>query len=342
MSKADKFDPTADLWGWWQQALKEPLKIGTPALPVHVMPSGNGFFRVRRKGAPWEPVAIWLTADGWRAMRNNDPVDPDNIEQLWSYACRNPVTEEAYDKAIEGEGWDDEPDAAPKIDADDPFVELTLLYNTERELAKSLLAKPVAKQSEADKLAIVAKRIAELAASADRKFEIEKEPIRKQAKAIDDKWRDLREGAKALVTSLKRHSDAWLAYLKRQELERQAKAREEAEKARRDADEKLRAAQGANDPTGDAVLAAGEAMAKLKEAERELEPQKVQAGRTGAKLSLKTFYTARIVDQDKLYAAVRDNPAVIAALQQIADAAARSSAHLVLPGCELVEDERTV
>lgn len=341
MSKADN-DTVVDEFDWWRRALAEPLKIGTAALPVHSVPSGNGFFRVRKKGAPWEPVAIWQAGGEWQAMRNGDPVHPDQIETLWSYACRNPITEDAYDQAMRGEGWDDEPASKPDVDSDDPFRELTLLYNTDREYAKTLLAKPVALQSEADKIAIVAKRISELANSADRQFEIEKEPIRKQAKAIDDKWRDLREGAKALTAALKRHSDAWLAYLKRRELERQQKAREEADKARKEADEKLRAAEQANDPTGDAVLAAGAAMAKLKEAEREAEPQKVQAGRTGARLSLKTFYSARIVDQDKLYAAVRDNPGVVAALQQVADAAARSSAHLVLPGCELVEEEKAV
>ena len=329
MSNPEQYEPNDDLWRWWLRALEEPLKIGTAALPVHSVPSGNGFYRVRRKGAPWEPVAIWLTAEGWHAMRNGDSVPPDQIETLWSYACRNPVTEDAYDQAMRGEGWDDEPEAAPTVDNDDPFVELTLLYNTEREAAKTLLAKPLAAQSEADKVAIIAKRVAELANSADRKFEIEKEPIRKQAKAIDDKWRDLREGAKELTKALKRHSDAWLAYLKRRELERQQKAREEAEKARKEADEKLRLAEQANDPTGDAVMAAGEAMAKLKEAEREAAPQKVQTGRTGARLSLRTFYSAEITNQDELYQAVRDDQLVRDALQTVADRAARaeSSGH---------------
>lgn len=331
------------LFDWWQRALAEPLKIGTDVLPINSVPPGNGFYRMRdHKGAPWEPVAIWRAGNGWRAERSNEDVHPNDIERLWSYACMNPITEEAFDRARRGEGWEDEPEAAPKVDADDPFVELTLLFNTEREKAKAMLAKPVAAQSEADKIAIITKRISELAGSADRRFDIEKEPIRKKAKEIDDKWRDLREGAKELAKALKRHSDAWLTYLKRRELERQAKAREEADRLRRAADEKMKAAEGANDPTGNAMLEAGKALADLKEAERGVEERKVQIGRTGARLSLRTFYSARIIDQDKLYAAVRDNPGVILALQQVADAAARSSAHLVLPGCELIEEEKSV
>lgn len=335
-----------DVWDWWSRALADPSRIGTPDLPLHSEPQ-FGFFRVRDRDGNWQPVQFWHDGSLWQASRGEKNVigelpivgDP---ETLWTFACRNPISEVMFDNAVNHKGWPDEPERGigQKNAPDDPVIALMQEYNTEIKQAEALLATPIDSQAVADKVAILAKRISGIKSRADDGFRVEKAPALAEAKRIDNRWRDVRDLPEDLARRLKKHSDAWLKELARRERERRIKAEEEAERLRKEAAEKMRAAERANDPTGNAVLEAGQALADLKEAQRQAEPQKVSAGRTGARLSLRTFYSAEIVDQDVLYHAVRTDPLVIEALQTIADRAAR--AKLTLPGMAIVKEEKSV
>lgn len=328
-----------DPWGWWRAAIKSPEKIGSPDLPVHEIPPGNGYYRVRRKGEDWQPVQIWFDDDGrFYATRNGASVKPDLIPSLWQYACRNPITEEAFDASLNGEGFPDEPQPAVKLSNADPLVGLNQEFEAEKLNAEGLLVVPLEDRELADQAAIVAKRLVAISNRADAHHKTEKEPSLTEGRRIDSKWRPLREDPAGLAKRLKRSIDAFLRAEDLKEQERQRAAEAEAKRLKEIADEALFRAEGANDP--DVVADAGAALSQALQAEREAKPKPVSVGRTGERVSLRLFVNARIVDQDALYHAVKTDARVVDLLQTIADAAAR--ANVPLPGTERVEERRAV
>ncbi len=87
---------TDNLWHWWQEALAG--RFG----PIHDSDPQQGYYRTRFKDKPWEPVAIWNEDGKWHAMRGERTVD---AAEIWTWCCRNPISYEAYQKAIDGAGW---------------------------------------------------------------------------------------------------------------------------------------------------------------------------------------------------------------------------------------------
>lgn len=329
-----------DPWAKWRAALVAPHKIGTGALILHPDTPWTGFYRVRRKGGDWEPVQFWQGSDGtWYAVRNGEPVDANRVEDLWSWACREPISEMAYDRALAGEGWADEPERAPGIGHNsgeaDPFDALSIEYAGERDLVEQFLKKPIGSKEEADQAAILLKRFRELGQRADKLHAEEKAPHIVAAKRVDAKWKELRDGPAGYATLLKRHQTEWLKEQERRERERVARAAEEAERLRREAQD---AARGANSP--EAQAAAGEKIAAAKEAEREAEYRRPQAGRTGEKTSLKTYRSGLITDFETFIKAVKDEPEIKEASQRVANRLARQQRPVA--GMEVVEDQRAV
>src|ERR1035437_10239574 len=118
MDNIDRTDP----YSYWKAALagkKPKMFVDDPQC---------GFFRRgiytrdtkgnnRRTG--WAPVAIFIDRDSSKlnaVMHNNTLVtDRDNINELWSYCCANPISEETYRDVAENYGaW---PDAPQPLDA---------------------------------------------------------------------------------------------------------------------------------------------------------------------------------------------------------------------------------
>src|SRR5690606_829584 len=94
---------TDNVWAWWQAALEGNFG------PMHEGEPQQGYYRTRFKGGQWEAVALWRGANGeWNAMRGDRMVDPADT---WNFCRTHPVSYEAYQRAIEGAGWDDEPPA---------------------------------------------------------------------------------------------------------------------------------------------------------------------------------------------------------------------------------------
>ena len=241
----------ADLnrWAWYQKALANPAEIGK-SLIVHESDPQQGYYRTRQKGGQWEPVAIFYPegADQLVAYRNGKEVR--DISALWVWCCRYPISYEAYEKAMAGSGFDDEPPAPATVghnsgDAD-PFEAIKIELAGEKEMAESFLKSEVKTQADADKAGIWSKRLSDLAKRADNHRVVEKEPHLAASRAVDDKWRDPIAEAKELATKLKRHVEPYLIAQKRKADEAARKAREEAERQRREAmqaqDEEQRAA----------------------------------------------------------------------------------------------------
>ena len=214
-----------DAWTWWQQALEAPKEIGK-SLPVSDGHPEQGFYRVRQKGQAWEPVAIWKDNGNWLALRNGKPV---RAEDIWTWACRNPVTADAYDRALAAGTWED----------DDPTVAAALMgHNVGDRSEFEILSDEIesAKQGaeayadidteeQASKAQSLRARMNELAGKADKIREELKKPHFEAGKAVDSQWMPLVKSAKAVADLLRKEIEtfktAQLLELRRLELERQ-------------------------------------------------------------------------------------------------------------------------
>ncbi|SMF65553.1 hypothetical protein SAMN02982989_3375 [Xaviernesmea oryzae] len=336
---------TENAWFWWQEALAG--RIG----PIHDGHPQQGFYRTRFKDKPWEPVAIWFEDGEWHALRGERKVDASDV---WTWCCRNPITHEAYTKAIEGAGWDDEPEA-PAIGhnlPDDPFEALQVEFAAEKEQAEAFLKQPIKTQADADRAAIWSKRLSTIAKKASDLHKVEKQPHLDAGRAVDNKWRELKEEPDALSKKLKRHMDDYLREQQRIEMERQRKAREEADRIAREAEEARLAAEKAAakkiaDGISDAAaiaehnnrIAEAERLAEqAAQAERDAQARNMSAGRTGARVALRTFVSARIVDYDKALRALGNHPEMKALVETLANRAVRAGVEV--EGVERFEEQR--
>ncbi|MGZ2484332.1 hypothetical protein ACVITL_002855 [Rhizobium pisi] len=320
-----------NVWAWWQSALAG--SIG----PIHDGDPQQGYYRTRFKDKPWEPVAIWSEDGKWHALRGDRQVD---ASEIWSWCCRNPITYEAYTKATEGGGWEDEPEA-PAIGHNlpsDPFEALQVEFAAEREQAEAFMKKPITTQAEADRAAIWSKRLSTIAKKATDLHKVEKQPHLDAGRNVDNKWRELKEEPDAISKKLKRHMDAFLQEEARKERERQVAARAEADRIQREADAARVAAEKAaakNDNDAAAVAAQNNAIAEAErlaqqaaQAERDAQARNASAGRTGAKVSLRTFVFAEITDFDALLLALKDRSEIKEVVETLANRAARSGVEL--------------
>lgn len=345
----------SDKYAWWREALElagpcgELTREQQAALKVSEDAPQAGFYRARAaKGGPFLPVAIWFDKSGIPVclFGGNGSSDPAEISKVWTWACRYPVSEQAYRDAVAGKAWPDEHapighNAAP---TGDNHEDLSQEFAGDMETAESLLKSPVTTQEQADQVAAFAKRLAAIGKQADEFHATEKRPVLDEAKRIDERWRDLREGAALMVKRLKGHIDAFLREQRLREEERQRKAREEAEIARREANEAARkAAESDQKSESEAERAKikAEAARKVEEAEaaeRAAMARQTAAGRTGAKVALRTFVSARIVDYDAALQALKDSPEIRDLVQSLANRAVKSG--FDLPGVERAEEQR--
>ncbi|MBO0141461.1 hypothetical protein JZX87_09830 [Agrobacterium sp. Ap1] len=314
-------------WAWWQAALAGNFG------PIHDSSPEWGYYRVRDgKNGPFLPVAIWQENGEWIALRNGQTTD---AAAIWTWVCRNPITEDAYHAAMAGKGWGDEPEQVRGMGDNlpsDPFEALKLEFAGEQELAETLLKSKVETQDQANKIGVLSKRIAGITKRATDLHKVEKAPHLEAGRAVDDKWRDLKEEPDALSKKLKRHLDAYLQEQQRIELERQRKAREEAERIQREADAARIAAEQASakndNSAAEAAVEAERLAQQAAAAERETQARNASAGRTGAKVSLRTFTYAEITDFEKLLMALKDRPEIKEVVETLAHRAARSGVEL--------------
>lgn len=323
-------------WSFWQKALKGdfgPMSEGQPE---------QGYYRTRFKGGQWEPVAIYYPegSDQIVAYRSGREVDPG---EAWNFCRTNPITFEAYTRAMDGHGFDDEPALATIGDnsgSDDPFDQISQELAGEKEMAETFLKSEVKTQADADKAGIWSKRLSDLAKRADGFRVDEKEPHLTASKAVDDKWRGPVGEAKDLSVALKRHIEPFLIAKKREEEARARKAAEEAAALRRQAEEEARAAQQANVDTQEAERRRSELLRQAQEADRAAEFKNAQAGRTGAKVSIRTEKRARVTDYHAAAKAMLDmNHADLkSTIDQLAQRAVKAG--VTLAGVEVDEIEK--
>lgn len=321
-------------WAWWQNALKGEFG------PIHDGDPQQGYFRTKRKGGDWEPVAIWQDEDTgqWLAYRNGQEVRADDI---WTWCCRNPITYAAYEKALAYKTWDDEPPASIGDNSGDvdPFEAIRIELIGERETAEPFLKADIKTQADADKAAVWAKRLTDIKNRAETMRKAEKEPFLEGGRAVDAKWKEITDSADTLAKTLKRHVEPFLIAQRRAEEERQRKAREEAEAARAAELEALKKAQEGDEK---AAQEAADARARAEAAEREAEAKRSSAGRTGAKVSIRVEKTGVVTDYAKAAAALvaMNHADIKSVIDQLANRAAKSG--MPFDGMEIREIEKAV
>lgn len=338
---------TAHTWDWWKTALADKSKIGKD-LAIHEDDPHIGYFRKRagRGEIGWIPVAI-IEQDGALVAVVGAWADGYRVPavQEWTWCCRQPVAYRTYqDVAVNGGEW---PDSIKTImtgkptgeggdgreigigdnqsdgDATDPLLELR---DAIEEMAGKALAeaqkagKPTAEtwngdwQLKADRLANYVAEIRGLRKRVDTAFDVEKRPHLEAGRAVDDRWRPLKNRGDEAVKDLNRLLTPFL------------QAKRDAEAAARQRE--IEAARVAAPPTlvDDAVQTNASA------------PMKSKAGTTGKVVSLRKKTVAEITDHLAFATYLlgwKERPADLTeVLQKIAGRLVASGAHKLadIPG----------
>ncbi|HVI27488.1 hypothetical protein [Hansschlegelia sp.] len=264
-------------------------------------------------------------------------------DDTWNWCCRHPISKDAYDRAVAGEGWADEPPAASEAGighnsaSGDPAEAIRAELAGEAEMADELLAKPIEDQAAADLAGIWAKRVGDLASKAEKARVAEKEPHLAASRAVDAKWKPLVDGAKALSSKLKRHAEPFLIAQQRAEQERARAAAAEARRIREEAEAAARRA-AADDEAEKARIA--ELERRAAEADQSAVAKNASAGRTGARIALRTETKVIVTDFAAAaghYVAAR-NPDLVELIGRLASRDVKAGAEV--PGTERRTEER--
>jgi hypothetical protein len=295
-----------------------------------------GYYRVRPKGKPSEPVMILVENDVYIAERAGIAVPSSKIADLFRWCCRSAITYDAFVRARDGGGWADEPPELlghnlPK--EADPYDRIRILLEGEMEAANEMLAKPIETQDDADRLGIWKTRLVALKNQAEAELKAERGPVKAEYDRITGRWSGLISNAAGAAQRLLDHVDLFMRKKDQLEIERQATARRNADALRATAKEM--AAKAVEDRSFEGMKEAGAVVAAAQAADREAEYRNPQAGRTHAKVKLVTRVTAMITDYDAALAQVKDDSGIMKIVQSRANLAAKAGNPL--PGTQRVE-----
>lgn len=291
-------------WEWWADAIK-----GNSS-PIHDGEPQCGYYRVKRKGHDIDsPVAYWFDTKTGEQRCHMDGADFDEQRalEIWPYASKKPVTEEAYSERLRTGKWPG--DNAAVVGHNAAPVEASLaaiedrIEDLAREAEKLINAGAATENAAADQASDLSNTFAELEKKADKLREEEKAPHLEAGRAVDGKWRAVINRAADLKSRLKRY--VVTPFLLKQ-------------------DEERRKVQIAAVAKGVAPEAAPEV--------------RTTAGSSKRATALRTHKRAEIVDKDVLLAHLKDHPEILAVLQTIADGAARND--IVLPGTKVITEKR--
>lgn len=278
-----------DPWQWWRRAL------GNEPQPVHENEYHWGYWRMRQhKDGRWVAVATWQDdSDAWKGIvyLPDGRAEYIDVEQRWTHFCQAPVTHAAFEQYKTDRVW---PDDAPAIGDNQPPDDVAAELEAERELVDEFLAKPVETKEQADKVGVWATRLTKLAKRADDERKAEKQPHLDAGRAVDAEYQPVVKGAKELAARLKKHVEPFLIA--------------QAEQAETDRDEFV-------------------GPYKPRDLSRDVAEAR-QAGRKGAKVSLRDVKVGVIEDYDKALVALKDYPEMRSLVDQLVQRAARAGHEL--------------
>jgi hypothetical protein len=297
--KVKKMETAVDnAWTWWQSALANPSEIGK-SLPVHDGDVHQGYYRTKFKGGKWEPVAIWYEDGEWLALRSDRNV---NAGEIWTFACRNPISYEAYEKAsMTGEWADQDEVVTAQVNAgvghnsgEVDEAEALADQIAAAEKGTSSYAKITDDETLAKAQSLRA-RLLELKGEGEKKHKKEKEPHLEAGRTVDKKWLTLVKRAEAAAKAVRDAMETW----ETEKLRRRREEERRAEDLRLAAEKAAREAEAANLPAPTvAPVQTTEPAAAL--------PIRGSYGRA-ASVGVINVVT-KITDQDKLYGFLKDHP----------------------------------
>lgn len=297
-------------WQWWYDRLTGKPTQANPDNPQ------AGFYRKSSKehyGArkTFTPVAYWPENGKLKCREGDVNVDEFRGMELWNRVNQQPVTEEAFREVAQHNGrWPDEHELVPMGDNLPPEEEDTYeslkdkIENLGHEAKRRLDdGPPITDQNEADQIANLADRLAELWKRADTLRKAERKPHDEALKTIQKKW----SGILTLAESYRNLKYALLTpWLKRvgQTQKEQAEAAEAA---------------------GTTSVA---------------EPSRPRAGTRGRAMSLKTLKRAEITDYDEVLKFFSQNPEIKQLVQDLASRWVRTGQ--AVPGTKVIEEQSAV
>jgi hypothetical protein len=301
---------------YWQDALNGNFG------PVHDGHPQVGFYKRRAsKNGSYNAIALWKEGDKVVAaeVKPDKSVSMVNADDIWTWICRAPITEEVYRRIERGDGWPDAIESMigdnnpPKDEADKDEIQSAI------DASLAVLEKPVLSQTDCDLLSNHRDRLSKLWTAQEKQRKEEKQPHLDAGKAVDDLFNPVLTKIKETGEKVKSAVTKWMV------AEQKKAADLAAEQARKD-EEARKAAIIKNEPIPEPVAA--------------IEPFKPKAGTTGRSMALRTFKSAIITDYAKALAAVAENTEIKELVQSLADRAAR--ADIALAGCEIKTEQRAV
>lgn len=290
-----------DEWSWWRGALAGKIdKAG-----LHDGEPQTGYYRRwSDREQTWEPIAFWYKDGALRCRLNGAEIAEPSARDLWSYACKNPISYEAYQAVGRGESWADVNEAvaghnrAP-VDSSLAAIE-DRINDLAREAERMIAAGEAASADLCDQASDVANTLGELEKKADQARAAEKAPHLAESRKIDGKWKPLIERAADIKRRLK--LVVVTPFLRKKDEERQ----------------RTLAAEIAKGTPADA-----------------LPTVRTTAGSSKRSTALRPQKSAEVTDYQVLLAHLSEHPEIKEAVQRIANASARAG--VALPGMKIIE-----
>ena len=243
MSTSD-YTTNIDPYAFWKAAIRGGRPETTPGQP-HC-----GFYRDSNKRA----VAIWKEDGGFvcQVTSGYTPRHLDEIDELFGFVCRSPITRDVYLSKQRGEPWPEQVPAPiiagsnnPPEDEPEPTPDALLLAEIEAhakavvEWLSELPGRLPTTQAEADKCENYAIEFGRLENKATQFHKEEKAPHLETCRQIDAKWfGPIRDKAQALKVRIRTIGHDWL----KAENKRREQAAYEANRLARIEHEKAQAA----------------------------------------------------------------------------------------------------
>jgi len=345
----------SDEYAWWRAALDGCIG---PIVETEPM---SGCYRFRR-GAGWEPVAIWWELGFLHVMIGQERVSGDVVNSVWLACAKHPVSEEDYWHRFQTGRWpSDPPDDVPPQpvsntdelpgpghNSGDPDSFATMRAELEGDIAEArayFARNPVRSKTDADKCENWRRRIYDAAKALDERRKAEKKPHQDAADAVDAQYFPVIRSAQEFSGRngpLDKMGQGFIAAEQarlRKEAEERARAEHAACVAEAEAERKRLEEERAAKLRDDPVAALTEPEPALPDP-ADIPPPVVEAPKvmigTGStrRGAQSAQHTATINDPAKLAAhlVAQRHPDLMECLQKIANAAARSRARTTLPG----------
>jgi hypothetical protein len=314
-----------------------------PKLPFYDGRPQCGCYHLRR-GSDVVPVRIFRH-DGEIVVLDDDVPSP-NPNKTWQDCGRTAITFETYDIRMKTGHWPGESrsigDNQPPPEAPDELV----AYTAQNALDWLVNAGIFACKAQADEATAIIDGVRKAVMAASKAHKAEKEPHLAAGRLVDERYLPKIKKAQSVITSLlaaiTRYNDDERAKREREEAakheaERQAALQREAELSKLAA-AAATATKEAERTAAVQALAAAASAAPMPSSEPALPPAPVKYGTgIGRAVKIKTVRRAVVVDQDKVYAAHRDDPDVVALLAKLAQRCV--DAEVTCPGVEVKIDE---